>query len=53
MDLSEEELVAKLDKEIGAGVMSYQQAIVKVREFNTNSQFNNKFLATIAYNNKG
>lgn len=53
MNLSEEELIAKLDKEIGAGTMDYQQAIAKVKEFNANSQFNDRFLATATYNNKG
>lgn len=53
MNLSEEELIAKLDKEIGAGTMDYQQAVAKVKEFNANSQFNDKFLATATYNNKG
>ena len=53
MNISEEELIAKLDKEIGAGTMDYQQAISRIKDFNANSQFNGKFLATATYNNKG
>lgn len=53
MNLSEDELIARLDKEIGAGTMDYQQAIAKVKDFNANSQFSDKFLATVIYNNKG
>lgn len=53
MKISEEELIAKLDREIGAGTMDYQQAIAKIKEFNANSQFNDEFLATATYNNKG
>lgn len=53
INIAEEEIIDRLNKEIGAGTMNYQEAIVKVKEFNANSQFKDNFLATITYNNKG
>lgn len=41
------ELVQKINKELGAGVYSYEEAIDKLTQFNRESQFKNDFMATI------
>lgn len=50
IDLSEEKIIANLNKEIGAGVLNYQEAVTKAKNFNANSQYNDDFMATLTYN---
>lgn len=51
INISEEKLISRLDKELGAGVMSYEEAVPKLQDFNKNSQYNEDYMATIEYKN--
>lgn len=45
--LDNEKVLAALNKEIGAGTYSYQEAIQKLQNFNREHQWNDRYLATI------
>lgn len=47
INVNQERLIANLNKEIGAGVYPYDEAITKVLDFNRNSSFNEDYMATI------
>ena len=51
INISEEKLLDKLNKDLGAGIMSYDKAIVKLQDFNKNSQYNEDYMAIIERNN--
>lgn len=46
-------LLDMLNKDIGAGVYDYEEAMPKLQYFNRNSQFNNEFLATLEQTGDG
>lgn len=46
-------LLDMLNKDIGAGVYDYEEAMPKLQYFNRNSQFNNEFLATLEQTEEG
>lgn len=46
-------LLDMLNKDIGAGVYDYGEAMPKLQYFNRNSQFNNEFLATLEQTGDG
>lgn len=46
-------LLDMLNKDIGAGVYSYEEAMPKLQYFNRNSQFNDEFLATLEQTKDG
>ncbi len=46
-------LLDMLNRDIGAGVYDYEEAIPKLQYFNRNSQFNNEFLATLEQTEEG
>lgn len=48
LDINEDELLSELNKEIKSGTYSYSEAILKLQNFNRNSQFNKKYLATLS-----
>lgn len=53
INVSQEQLISTLNKQIGSGTYEYPQAIAKLQSFNRNSQFKDDFMATIRYNNEG
>lgn len=53
IDLREEALLNNLNREIKAGKYDYPQAISRLQSFNRNSQFKDKYMATIKYSNDG
>lgn len=46
-------LLDMLNRDIGAGVYDYEEAMPKLQYFNRNSQFNNEFLATLEQTGDG
>lgn len=46
-------LLSMLNKDIGAGTYSYEEAMPKLQYFNRNSQFNDEFLATLKQTEDG
>ena len=53
INVSQEQLLSTINKQIGSGTYNYQQAIARLQSFNRNSQFKDDFMATIKYNNEG
>lgn len=51
INISEEKLIDKLNKELGSGVMSYENAVSKLQNFNKNSQYKDDYMATVDYKN--
>ena len=47
LDIDNNTLIQVLNKDLGAGIMSYDEAIARVSSFNKNSQYNDKFMATL------
>lgn len=47
LNLEEEKIKETLNKDIGAGVYNYNEAMPKLQSFNRNSDYNDKYLATI------
>lgn len=48
INIKQEEILAKLNKEIGADIHTYQDAITKLTDFNRNNQFKENYMATIS-----
>ena len=46
-NLNNEQLLQKLNTDIGSGVYDYQDAIQRLQNFNKNNPFNDRYLATI------
>lgn len=53
INISQEQLLQTLNKQIGSGTYDYSQAVAKLQSFNRNSQFKDEFMATIKFNNEG
>lgn len=51
IDVKEEQVIDKLNKEIGAGTMTYDKAVLKIKEFNSKNSYNDDFMAVMTYNN--
>ena len=47
LKLSDEKIKQTLNKDIGAGVYDYNEAVSKLQSFNRASQYNDKYMATI------
>lgn len=47
LKLSDEKIKQTLNKDIGAGVYDYNEAVPKLQSFNRASQYNDKYMATI------
>lgn len=47
IDVKQEKLLDTLNKDIGSGIMNYDEALSKLTSFNRNSQFKNDYMATI------
>jgi hypothetical protein len=47
LNLNDEKVKQTLNKDIGSGVYSYNEAMPKLQSFNRNSQYNDKYMATI------
>lgn len=53
LQIDTDALTRALNKEIGAGIMSFDDAIVKLVSFNKNSRYKGKFMATIKSTSDG
>lgn len=47
IDVKQEKLLSTLNKDIGSGLMEYDDALGKLTNFNRDSQFNDEYMATI------
>ena len=47
IDVKQEKLLSTLNKDIGSGLMEYDDALGKLTSFNRDSQFNDEYMATI------
>ena len=47
IDIKQEKLLSTLNKDIGSGLMEYDDALGKLTSFNRDSQFNDEYMATI------
>ena len=53
LQVNEDSLMQVLNSDLGAGEMSYDEAIAKLSAFNRNSSYNNSYMATITPSTKG
>lgn len=53
LDLNAERVKQTLNKDLGAGVYDYNEAVPKLQAFNRNSQYNDKYMATIINRSDG
>lgn len=53
MNVEQEKLLTQLNKDLGAGVYEYNNAVAKLSNFNRESQFKEDYMATIEHTNKG
>ena len=53
IDIKEEQILSTLNRDIGAGVHDYNDAIAKVQDFNRSSPMKSKYMATISLTDKG
>jgi hypothetical protein len=53
INIKTDRILETLNKDIGAGVYTYDEAIVKLQSFNRNSQFKKEFMATVEHSDRG
>lgn len=53
LQIDEDSLIQVLNKDLGAGEMSYDEAISKMASFNRNSSYNDSYMATIKPSTNG
>lgn len=53
LQVNEDSLMQVLNNDLGAGEMTYDEAISKLAAFNRNSSYNNSYMATITPGNNG
>lgn len=53
LNLSDEKVKQTLNKDIGAGVYDYNEAVPKLQSFNRSSPYNDKYMATIINKDNG
>ena len=53
IEINKNELIIALNKNLGSGIYEYDEAITKLMDFNRNSPYNNKYMATITSINDG